>query len=221
MNIFAKKPTAKEALRESKREMTNATRAVLRRKSPPCNWKYVEKFIGNEKKLVAEIKRTAKTGNEAATKILARQLIRLRQQIAKLQGSRAQMRGIATHTQAMSAQSSVAVGMQGASKAMASMTKQMSPAKQAKAIQEFQKQSAQMDMATEMMSDVIDDALDNDEAEEETEELTNQVLDEIGVDVASQLSAAPKGRIAGKTTEDANSSSIDEMEKRLAALRNP
>lgn len=212
MNIFAKKPTAKEALRESKREMTNATRGIERE---------ITTLQLEEKKLVAEIKRTAKTGNEAATKILARQLIRLRQQIAKLQGSRAQMRGIATHTQAMSAQSSVAVGMQGASKAMASMTKQMSPAKQAKVIQEFQKQSAQMDMTTEMMSDVIDDALDNDEAEEETEELTNQVLDEIGVDVASQLSAAPKGRIAGKTTEDANSSSIDEMEKRLAALRNP
>ena len=36
---------------------------------------------------------------QAATKILARQLVRLRKQIANLQGSRAQMRGIATHTQ--------------------------------------------------------------------------------------------------------------------------
>jgi hypothetical protein len=36
---------------------------------------------------------------QAATKILARQLIRLRQQISTLQGSRAQIRGIATHTQ--------------------------------------------------------------------------------------------------------------------------
>lgn len=39
---------------------------------------------------------------QAATKTLARQLIRLRQQITKLQGSRAQMRGIATHTQVKS-----------------------------------------------------------------------------------------------------------------------
>ena len=87
--------------------------------------------VKQEKKLVAEIKRTAKTGNEVscvvqtfmafcflicssedgpvitntcfvqATKnILARQLVRLRQQIANLQSSRAQMRGIATNTQA-------------------------------------------------------------------------------------------------------------------------
>lgn len=36
---------------------------------------------------------------QAATKILARQLVRLRQQIVNLQGSRAQIRGVATHTQ--------------------------------------------------------------------------------------------------------------------------
>ncbi|CAA0823953.1 Vacuolar protein sorting-associated protein 2 homolog 3 [Striga hermonthica] len=212
MNFFSKKPTAKEALRESKREMANATRGVERE---------IHTLQLEEKKLVAEIKRTAKTGNEAATKILARQLIRLRQQISNLQGSRAQMRGIATHTQAMSANTSVAVGMEGASKAMAAMNKQMAPTKQAKVIQEFQKQSAEMDMTTEMMSDAIDDALDNDEAEDETEELTNQVLDEIGVDIASQLSAAPKGKIAGKNSESAGSSGIDELEQRLAALRNP
>ncbi|KAK6164478.1 hypothetical protein DH2020_001342 [Rehmannia glutinosa] len=201
--------------------MANATRGIERE---------IHTLQLEEKKLVAEIKRTAKTGNEGATKILARQLIRLRQQIANLQSSRAQMRGIATHTQAMSAQTSVAVGMKGASKAMASMNKQMAPAKQAKVIQEFQRQSAQMDMTTEMMSDAIDDALDNDEAEDETEELTNQVLDEIGVDVASQLTFCSNSftvvicsqrKIAGKNADNAGSSNIDELEKRLAALRNP
>lgn len=210
MNIFKKKPTAKEALRESKREMANATRGIE---------KEISALQVEEKRLVAEIKKTAKTGNEAATKILARQLVRLRKQIANLQGSRAQMRGIATHTQAMHAQSSVASGLKGATKAMSAMNKQMAPAKQMKILQEFQKQSAQMDMTTEMMSDAIDDALDNDEAEEETDELTNQVLDEIGVDVASQLSAAPKGKIAGKKTEEVSTSGIDDLEERLAALR--
>lgn len=213
MNLFSKKPTAKEVLRESRREMTNATRGIE---------KEISALQLEEKKLVAEIKRTAKTGNEAATKILAHQLIRLRQQIASLQGSRAQVRGISIHTQAMHAQTSVAAGMKGAAKAMTAMNKQMAPAKQAKVIQDFQKQSAQMDMITEMMSDAIDDALDNDEAEDETEELTNQVLDEIGVDIASQLSTAPKGKIAGKKTEESSGSSgIDELEKRLAALKNP
>ncbi|WOL08090.1 hypothetical protein Cni_G16842 [Canna indica] len=201
-----------ETLRESKRDMANATRGMERE---------IATLQLEEKKLVAEIKRTAKTGNEAATKILARQLIRLRQQISNLQGSRAQLRGIATHTQAMYATTSVAAGMKGASKAMGAMNKQMQPAKQMKVVQEFQRQAAQMDMTTEMMSETIDDVLDDDEAEDEIEDLTNEVLDEIGVDVASQLSSAPKGKIAGKKVQSAESSEVEELAKRLAALKNP
>ncbi|CAL5346509.1 unnamed protein product [Camellia sinensis] len=203
MNIFKKKTSPKDALRTSKREMSVATRGIERE---------IASLQMEEKKLVAEIKKTAKTGNEAslssfldvtqaATRILARQLVRLRQQITNLQGSRAQIRGVATHTQALYASTSISTGMKGATKAMVAMNKQMAPAKQAKVIREFQKQSAQMDMTIEMMSESIDETLDKDEAEEETEELTNQVLDEIGVDIASQLSSAPKGRIASKKVE--------------------
>ncbi|MFS8017398.1 putative Snf7 family protein [Helianthus anomalus] len=86
------------------------------------------------------------------------------------------MRGIATHTQALTAHSSVAVGMKGATKAMSAMNKEMAPAKQMKVMQEFQKQYAQMDMTTEMMSEAIEDVLDDGEVEDETDELKNQVI---------------------------------------------
>ncbi|CAN6462105.1 unnamed protein product [Victoria cruziana] len=109
--------------------------------------------------------------------------------------------------------------MKGATKAMSSMNKQLAPAKQMKIMKDFQRQAAQMDMTSEMMSETINDVLDNDEAEEESEELTSQVLDEIGIDIASQLSSAPKGRVAGKTVENVNRPDVDELEKRLAALR--
>ncbi|XP_009113908.1 vacuolar protein sorting-associated protein 2 homolog 2 isoform X1 [Brassica rapa] len=221
MNIFRKKATPKDALRTSKREMSVATRGIERE---------ISSLQLEEKRLVAEIKKTAKTGNEAATKILARQLVRLRQQITNLQGSRAQIRGVTTHTQALYASTSISSGMKGATKAMVAMNKQMAPTKQAKVIKDFQKQSAQLDMTIEMMSEAIDETLDKDEAEEETEDLTNQVLDEIGVGVASQLSSAPKGRIATKTaappppatttnSNSSESSEVDELEKRLASLR--
>ncbi|CAI0546132.1 unnamed protein product [Linum tenue] len=173
MNIFRKKTSPKEALRSSKRDMAVATRGIER-----------------------EI---ASLQMEAATRILARQLVRLRQQITNLQGSRAQIRGVATHTQALYASTSISTGMKGATKAMVAMNK------------------------IEMMSESIDETLDKDEAEEETEELTNQVLDEIGVDIASQLSSAPKGRIASKNAPAAaastESADVEELEKRLASLR--
>ncbi|CAI7793708.1 unnamed protein product, partial [Closterium sp. NIES-53] len=52
-----------------------------------------------EKKLLVEIKKTAKTGNQAAARVLARELVRVRAQIAKLHKSKAQIRGISTHAQ--------------------------------------------------------------------------------------------------------------------------
>ncbi|KAG6385234.1 hypothetical protein SASPL_154064 [Salvia splendens] len=233
LNIFKKKTSPKDALRTSKREMAVATRGIERE---------IASLQMEERRLVAEIKKTAKTGNEAsfdvscfgflsvlgatiaATKILARQLVRLRQQITNLQGSRAQIRGVATHTQALYASTSISTGMKGATKAMSAMNNQMQPVKQTKMIREFQQQAAQLDMTIEMMSDAIDETLDKDEAEEETEELTNQVLDEIGVDIASQLSSAPKGRIASKKVENAApsasvSTDVEDLEKRLASLR--
>ncbi|GAB4830051.1 hypothetical protein Ancab_019693 [Ancistrocladus abbreviatus] len=160
-----------------------------------------------EKKLVAEIKRTAKTGNEVVFYPSLLFALSVSLSVGVQQG-------------AMHAQSSIAVGMKGATKAMSAMNKQRASAKQMQMVQDFQGHSAQMDMTTEMMSDTIVDALDNDEAEDETEELTNQVLDKIGVDGASQLSAAPKGKLAGKRTENVSSSGINELEERLAALRN-
>ncbi|XP_040969931.1 vacuolar protein sorting-associated protein 2 homolog 2 isoform X2 [Gossypium hirsutum] len=91
------------------------------------------------------------TGSEAAARILARQLVRLRQQITNLQGSRAQITGVATHTLALYANTSISTGIKGATKAMVAMNK------------------------IEMMSEAIDETLDKDEVEKETEKLTNQV----------------------------------------------
>ncbi|KAI3830953.1 hypothetical protein MKX03_010251 [Papaver bracteatum] len=92
----------------------------------------------------------------------------------------------------MYSSTAISTGMKGATKAMTAMNRQMEPTKQAKVIKEFQKQSSQMDMTIEMLSESIDETLDKDE-----------VLDEIGVDIASQLSSAPKGRIASKKVENA------------------
>lgn len=58
-------------------------------------------------------------------------------------------------------------------------------------MQEFEKESATMDMKEEMMSDAVDDVM-NDELEDEEEEgdkFLKQVLDEIGVDLSQQVSA--------------------------------
>ncbi|KAI3870203.1 hypothetical protein MKX03_025799, partial [Papaver bracteatum] len=142
LNIFKKKIAPKETLRESKREMSTATRG-----NKIWGFCFGTVKFGNEASSYKMcLYSTLYASESAATRILARQLVRLRQQITNLQGSRAQIRGIATHTQAMYASTAISTGTKGAIKAMTAMNRQMAPTKQAKFINKFQKKPSQMDM---------------------------------------------------------------------------
>jgi len=60
---------------------------------------------------------------------------------------------------------------------------------------EFERESATMDMKEEMMSDAVDDVMDDEleDEEEESDKILRQVLDEIGVGISQQLADAPTG----------------------------
>ncbi|XP_040969932.1 vacuolar protein sorting-associated protein 2 homolog 2 isoform X3 [Gossypium hirsutum] len=126
---------------------------------------------------------------QAAARILARQLVRLRQQITNLQGSRAQITGVATHTLALYANTSISTGIKGATKAMVAMNK------------------------IEMMSEAIDETLDKDEVEKETEKLTNQLSSAPKGRIASK-NATPLVNVKSEPTTN-----VDDLEKRLASLQ--
>lgn len=67
---------------------------------------------------------------------------------------------------------------------------------------EFEKESATLDMKGEIMSDAVDDVMD-DEAEDEEEEgdkILKEVLDEIGVDLSQKLTEAPSGSLTTPLT---------------------
>ncbi|KMZ74816.1 hypothetical protein ZOSMA_122G00840 [Zostera marina] len=210
LNPFTKKPTAQEMIRESKRGLVRSSRSVDRD---------IGGLQAEEKKLIAEIKRTSKNGNKVATKNLALQLVKLRQQIAKLQKTRGQIVGMTTHTQTMSTSSSVVSAMEGANKVTTAMNEAMAPEKQKKILMEFQRQSAQMNIKSENISDTIDDVLDDDDIQNETDNLTNQILGEIGIDTAAQLVSTPTNKISRKNSAFAESSDLD-IERLLAGFRN-
>jgi hypothetical protein len=74
-----------EQVRESKKEIRKGVRDVE---------KEVRDMQMEEAKLVRELKAAAKTGNQASLKVLAKSLIRVRQQVSKLQASSAQLKGL-------------------------------------------------------------------------------------------------------------------------------
>lgn len=203
------KPTTKEVLKDSKRDISGALRGIERE---------VASLQAEEKKLVLEIKRAAKVGNQASTRVLAKEVVRIRSQITKLQSSSTHLRGISAKAQTAHANMSVAHAMAGASKAMGTVNSQMDPAKQMQDMANFQKASMQMDLSEEMLSDALDGTLDSDSIDDEVDDITNQVLDEIGISVASELKAAPPAQLPSARTQDLTSE--DDLESRMAALKN-
>lgn len=73
--------------------------------------------------------------------------------------------------------------------AMAAMNRGLNLPGIQKIMNEFEKESATMDMKGDMMSDAIDDVMDDEEDEEEEgDKILKEVLDEIGVSLSQQVS---------------------------------
>ncbi|MCO5597713.1 hypothetical protein L7F22_051794 [Adiantum nelumboides] len=205
--LFGKKKTPAELLRENKRMLDKSIRELERER---------QSLQAQEKKLIVEIKKTAKQNQMGAVRVMAKDLIRTRHQINKFYALKSQLQGVSLRIQTLKSTHSMAEAMKGVTKAMRQMNRQMSLPAIQRIMQEFERQNERMEMTTEMMGDAIDDAMEGDEEEEETEELVNQVLDEIGIDLDSQLVSAPAALpepagASGSKVPQASSANGDDM----------
>ena len=80
--------------------------------------------------------------------------------------------GVLLQTAAVTA--TMGASMAKANEAMAAIGKTNDPAKVAATLQQFSKESAQMDMGQEMMDDALDNAFDTEGTEDETDDIMNQ-----------------------------------------------
>ncbi|OQR84767.1 SNF7 family protein [Achlya hypogyna] len=191
--------TPREQAREAKREIAHGQRDLEREKAA---------LERQEKTLVLDIKRAAKDGNAAGTKILAKQLVQVRQQKDKLSVMKANLGGIAMQASTMAAQHVVMATMEKTTKTMVAANKQMDMGRIQKTLMEFEKQSEMMNMKEEMLDDTLIDAFEDDDEEENL--VVDQVLAEIGLDLHTQLGEAP-------TTVDPMLLQLPEAPKHTAA----
>ncbi|KAG0469132.1 hypothetical protein HPP92_018460 [Vanilla planifolia] len=185
--LFGKKKTPAELLRENKRMLDRSIREIERERQGLQN---------QEKKLIGEIKKAAKQGQMGAVKVMAKDLVRTRHQITKFYALKSQLQGVSLRIQTLKSTQAMGEAMKGVTKAMRQMNRQMNLPALQKIMQEFEMQNERMEMVSEVMGDAIDDALEGDEEGEETEELVNQVLDEIGIDINSELLKAPTSAVS-------------------------
>jgi charged multivesicular body protein 2A len=148
----------------------------------------------SEKKLIVDIKKSAKAGQLNACKVMAKDLVRTRRYVHKFYQMRTQLQAVSLRIQTLRSNQQMAEAMRGATRAMASMNRGLNLPAIQRIMNEFEKENATMDMKEEMMSDAVDDAMDAEEDEEEEgDKILKEVLDEIGVDLSQQLTDAPTG----------------------------
>jgi len=182
--LFGRTVTPAERLRQHQRSLTKAQRELDRERT---------KLEQSEKKLVMDIKKSAKAGQLNACKVMAKDLVRTRQYVQKFYQMRTQLQAVSLRIQTLRSNQQMADAMRGATRAMASMNRGLNLPSIQRIMNDFEKESSMMDMKEEMMSEAVDDVMDEEDEEEEGDKILKQVLDEIGVDLSQQLTDAPTG----------------------------
>ncbi|TDH69239.1 hypothetical protein CCR75_002548 [Bremia lactucae] len=227
-NALGTKKTVKEQLRENKREISRAVRQLDRERN---------NLQLQEKKLIVEIKKMAKQGQIASVKIMAKDLVRTRQHVAKFYTMRSQLQAVSLRLETAKSAEAMTSALQGTTTAMKSMAATMNLPRLNQIMMEYAKESEKMEVNQEMIGDTIDDVMDADQDEEEEDKIVGQVLDEIGIDMSGAVPEAPTvyaapAEAAAKVVSaaisppapvaaggDATDSAMSDLEARLNNLR--
>ncbi|XP_022112105.1 charged multivesicular body protein 2a-like [Acanthaster planci] len=180
--LFGKKKTPAEMLKQNQRALNRAMRELDRERT---------RMEGQEKKVIADIKKMAKQGQMDAVKVMAKDLVRTRRYVKKFIMMRANIQAVSLKIQTLRSNQAMTDAMKGVTKAMQAMNRQLKLPQIQKIMMEFEKQSEILDMKEEMMNDAVDDALGDEEDEEETDAVVSQVLDELGLVLTDELTAIP------------------------------
>lgn len=177
-----------ELKKQQKKELRDATRSCDRVQND---------LERQEKQLERDIKAAAAKNDTDLAKILAKQLIKVRNQRKQAVGAKSKINSISSHANTIQTNAKLANIMANSASVMAQVGQQMNPEKLAAQIGEFQAETTKMDMKDDMMNDMFDEIFEDAEADT----LMNQVLDEIGLEVGASLASLPatsKGSLATK-----------------------
>jgi charged multivesicular body protein 2A len=208
--LFGKQKTPREVLRENQRLLRRSVREIERERIS---------LQQQEKKIIVEIKKSAKQGQMGAAKILAKDLVRTRNQIQKFYKMKTQLQAVSLRIQTLNSNVAMAEAMKGVTRAMIRLNRTMNVPAMQQVMMEFERQSEMMDMKEDLMNDCIDDAFDEAEDEEESEAILNQVLDDININLNSQLANAPVDLNEAKKTKKMELDADSELQARLDNLK--
>jgi len=145
------------------------------------------------KQITNETRKVATQGKMNEARMMARDLVRTRKHIERMYRMKTQLTAVNLRVQTIKSQNAMTEAMRGVTRAMLSMNRQINLPGLQQIMMEFERQSEFMDMKEESINDTMEEMYDDDNEEEETDDIINQVLDEIGINLNTQLVDTPGG----------------------------
>merc|ERR1711871_1053335 len=180
-NMGAKEKTPAERMREYKRTIQRAQRELDRERNTLMN---------EEKKLIVEIKKMAKAGHMDSVKLMARDLVRTRQQIKKFYRMGSQLKSVQLQLQTLKAEDTMSRSLVGITNAMADMNSQLNVPAMQQVLREFERQNEKAGMVGELMSETLDGVMEGDDDSDEEAAVVGQVMAELGLQLQNDLDSA-------------------------------
>jgi charged multivesicular body protein 2A len=201
----------KDQIREQKRSVDRSKRALER------EYKKLER---ERKKMLTQIKKMAEKGQTTGARMLAKDIVRCKTQMTKLEQFIGQLNAVSLRIGSCSSLNELGDAMTNCANAMTLVSSKLD----AKKLAQMGKQMAKQDMMLEMKSDMMSDVLDSlDEGNEEAEEeLYKQVLMEAGVSMQNELDVGlggeKKENVQAKPMTDNIQSGVDDLDQMLKDL---
>lgn len=186
-----------------RRELRDATRSTERVQAD---------LERHEKQLEKDIKTAAAKNDTDLVKVLAKQLVQVRNQKVRAVGAKSKISSIASHASTIETNNKLAQVMANSAAVMSKVGEQMKPEQLMNQMSQFQAETTKMDMKDEMMDDMFDELFEQDDEEADT--LMNQVLEEIGLETGSALAQAPAASKASLSSKDSIASTSKQAVKK-------
>jgi len=211
MGLNSSKMTLDEQLREIKRTVNRSVRELDRERA---------RLEVEEKKLVQDIRLAASKGETTSAKIMAKDLVRTRKHKEKFFEMRSQLKAINLRLQTVKSTQAMSDSMKGVSKVLRRMNNQVDIPAMQHIVRDFIRESEKLGMAEDVMSDAVDMAVGSEEEEEEEDKIISQVFEEIGLDLSSQIAAAPSSHIGSSIANLPGSKDNKRLDERISNLKN-
>jgi charged multivesicular body protein 2A len=192
----------KEVIKDNQRTIKRAIRELDRQ---------IKTMGDYEKRLIRDIRKTARENRESTVKVMISDLVRSRGFANRYTLTKAQLNALSLRMQSMKSNETITTAMRDMTKILTSVNKQSSISELQKVINDFQSENVKSEFQQEVMNEGIDDVMADHDDENEKETIYNQIMDELGLKFGDEVPQAPISQINANGSQSEESELIERI----------